>query len=281
MIHPLRSSLHLAGLLSSLVLLTACVTAQAPEESGGVPLPGTENAVCDGPGDPFWVSPDGEFLIYRTTDHDPAFPRYAAFSVTDWDIGHDSPVREVINSDETAALAGQGRGPEPSLACWTAKGLAFAGHGVAFQIDPTAVEPRLEVLQEMPCTPTTVEGPSGVTVEKPALTTARLVAADGKILAEHRAHGAGTSHVVVEQLVPSPDGRALAYHFIEFQSGFVKPSQGFLLHLTAPDPDPQRLATPVFGPFRWGPEGRHLYACAGDEPGAPRLVRWWVAPDDS
>ena len=174
-------------------------------------------------------------------------------------------------------------GPRLEMIRWRADGrVAWSiARRKVFELDTSTASPqfvRVPFRPDLPGLPRAHEATDyGLRVVRVSSQEVRLETATTpeEVLAVHRVLGLNEGDIDISRLTRSPDGTHLAYTVVALAGGtFAAQSRGFLLDTSGRTREPLLLADPLYGPVRWHPTDRLLYAVAEAEDGQIAIFRW-------
>lgn len=241
-------------------------TAIDPVKTGGELLLGTNDISPSGDQN-ISLSPDGKYLSYVSNSGNMFQPAFVLYETAT------NQKHPITLSQEAAQLSRDGSGPLGHTGCWKdAFSVLFPSTYTSkmFFIDITRRPFTMEVRDvvdegearyafECPTRSHTLDNTNIARVDQVSEREVRLVDIryPNNTIALHRAQSFSVSRVAITDVTISPDGTTLAYTFDQYR-GFGSFSKGYVLSISGLN-QPIPLASQVFGPMRWSPDGEFLY----------------------
>ncbi len=262
--------------VGALAASSGCTTGKKPSSHGGEKLPGTGGIRRSSSMANFSISPNGRWLLFEAGDPESPFADFVLY-----DLSSESG-KLVSLSAEAEELDQELRGPDLSVVRWSEDGDTAWSIGLpeAFELDATAADPRFEVVEttrEPPPSDWPEPSALGLRVVKLSEREVRLETSTSpaRVLAQHRFRGLNDGAATLEWLSRSPEGDYLAYSFAGHGT-FALPTHGFLLRVaeSAGAEEPRLLGAPIYGPIRWHPTERFVFAMSENSSGDTAIFRW-------
>lgn len=262
--------------VAAVLLAAGCGELTGPTDTGGERLAGTGDVGRRG----FSVSRDGRYLFYPTASSTDAESRYALYRIG-------ARRKTIVTADASLSERVRRYIPWFRRGCWGRgddRHRVYLSNGAAvYFVDTRADEPSIRYDPDASdaeadfyyhCQGTVVEGV--IRVGEPSDTEVRIVEdrPGGEVLASHTSWPFYTETVYHSDPSFSPDGRYYAYGISEGWGSFIGDAQGYLLDVRN-NKGPYRLGKALYGPIRWGPEGRVFYGRFGLRD-TSAIFRWKV-----